>query len=186
MYGAEYDSHDLGVPYGNDVPCAVCRSTIGLTVLTIPGKSTCYSGWTIQYHGDLVAGAYSHKAATQYICLDEHPEALTAGQDDNDGKLIYPVRAVCGSLACPPYHNGRYLTCVVCTKWFTIKPSQRKLNCCLDWFLAPAGEYFIRIGKSLYWCRSCVNRDPMSQQAWPVMEPPMLKAVSAKHKPCHL
>lgn len=63
-----------------------------------------------------MAGAIIHKAATQYICLNEHPEALTAGQDDHDGKLLYPVLAVCGSLACPPYEDGKYLTCAVCTK----------------------------------------------------------------------
>lgn len=116
MYGSEYDSSDFGHDTGNDLPCSVCRSTIESSVLMIPGKSSCYDGWSLQYHGDLVAGAYSHKAASQYICLDEHPEDLVAGQDDHDGKLFYPVKAACGSLACPPYHNSRYLTCVVCTK----------------------------------------------------------------------
>ncbi|XP_011415224.3 short-chain collagen C4 [Magallana gigas] len=118
MYGSEYDasSTEFGHDNGDDLPCSVCRSTVQSSVLMIPGKSSCYDGWSMQYHGDLVAGAVVHKAATQYICLDEHPEALIAGQRNDDGKFFYPVKAVCGALACPPYHNDRYLTCVVCTK----------------------------------------------------------------------
>lgn len=116
VYGSEYDTNEFGHRSGNDLPCSVCRSTVQSSVLMIPGKSSCYDGWTMQYHGHLVAGAIIHKAATQYICLNEHPEALTAGQDDHDGKLFYPVLAVCGSLACPPYEDGKYLTCAVCTK----------------------------------------------------------------------
>ena len=118
MYGAEYDTDDFAprAEDGNDLPCSVCRCTVDSSVLMIPGKSSCYDGWTLQYHGDLVAGYHAHKAATQYICLDEHYETLTAGQDNHEGKLFYPVKAMCGSLACPPYHNDRYLTCVVCTK----------------------------------------------------------------------
>ena len=118
MYGAEYDSDDFAprANGGDDLPCSVCRSTVGLSVLMIPGKSSCYDGWSLQYFGDLVAGHYGNKAATQYICLDEHSETLRAGYRNDNGKLFYPVKAVCGSLACPPYHNDKYLTCVVCTK----------------------------------------------------------------------
>uniref|UniRef100_K1QWC4 Short-chain collagen C4 n=1 Tax=Magallana gigas TaxID=29159 RepID=K1QWC4_MAGGI len=110
MYGSEYDTSDFGHENGDDLPCSVCRSTVHSSVLMIPGKSSCYDGWTMQYHGDLVAGEYQNRAATQYICLDEHPEALTAGQRNDNGKLFVPVKAVCGALACPPYHNDRYLT----------------------------------------------------------------------------
>ncbi|XP_048733742.2 uncharacterized protein LOC125649921 [Ostrea edulis] len=118
MYGSEYNS--LGAPFGlhdgDDVPCAVCRSSRETSVLMIPGKNSCYTGWAMQYHGYLVAGYYAYKGAGQYICLDEHPETLTAGGHNEDGKLIYPVQAVCGSLPCPPYENGKYLTCAVCAK----------------------------------------------------------------------
>ncbi|XP_052676462.1 short-chain collagen C4-like [Crassostrea angulata] len=116
MYGSEYDSSDFGHENGDDLPCSVCRSTVQSSVLMIPGKSSCYDGWTMQYHGDLAAGYYLSHAATQYICLDEHPDVLTAGQRNDNGKAFYPVKAMCGALACPPYHNDRYLTCVVCTR----------------------------------------------------------------------
>ena len=118
MYGAGYDTNDFAprAKVSDDLPCSVCRNTVGSFVLMIPGKSSCYDGWTLQYHGDLVAGAYNHKAASQYICLDEHSETLKAVYRNDNGKLIFPLKAVCGSLPCPPYHNDGYLTCVVCTK----------------------------------------------------------------------
>ena len=118
MYGAEYDTDDFAPrgKNGDDLPCSVCRTTIASSVLMIPGKSSCYDGWTLQYHGDLVAGYHANKAATQYICLDEHSETLIAGYRNDNGKLFYPVQAVCGALACPPYHDNKYLTCVVCAK----------------------------------------------------------------------
>lgn len=115
MYGAEYDSTEFGYHNGDDLPCSVCRSSVQSSVMMIPGKSSCYGGWSMQYKGDLVAGNYANAAASQYICLDEHPETLTGGRRDENGKLFYPVKAVCGSLPCPPYQNGRYLSCVVCT-----------------------------------------------------------------------
>ena len=118
MYGAEYDSDDFNprAANGDNLPCSVCMSTVDSSVLMIPGKSSCYDGWNLQYHGDLVAGHHSHKAATQYICLDEHSATLTAGHRSYDGKLFHPVKAMRGALACPPYQNDRYLTCAVCTK----------------------------------------------------------------------
>ncbi|XP_062604813.1 short-chain collagen C4-like isoform X2 [Saccostrea cucullata] len=116
MYGAEYDTTDFGHKNGDDLPCVVCRRKTQSSVLMIPGKNSCYSGWTEQYHGYLAAGYYNSPAATQYICLDEHPDVLTAGERNDDGKLLVPVQAVCGALACPPYHNNMYLTCAVCTK----------------------------------------------------------------------
>ena len=119
MYGAEYDGTDFAprVKDGDDLPCSVCRSTEGSSVLMIPGKSSCYDGWSLQYHGGLVAGYHSHKAATQYICLDEHYETLTAGQDNHDGKVFYPVKAVCSlmvrSNTCNPRHFFRLLNCAL-------------------------------------------------------------------------
>ena len=58
MYGAKYDTDDFAprAEDGNDLLCSVCRSTVDSSVLMIPGKSSCYDGWTRQYHGDLVAG----------------------------------------------------------------------------------------------------------------------------------
>lgn len=70
----------------------------------------------MEYKGYLVSGAKTHKARTQYICMDGEPEAEESGYRNEEGTLFYSVDGVCGSLPCPPYIAGRELTCVVCTK----------------------------------------------------------------------
>ncbi|XP_069112473.1 uncharacterized protein [Argopecten irradians] len=119
MYGAEYEDALLfGMPnQDEDVPCAVCRSTMHSTSLMIPAREQCYSGWTEGYHGVLSSGSVGSPSPTQYVCVDEHPQALTGGGITNsEGRLLYQVRTVCGSLQCPPYEDDKVLSCVVCLK----------------------------------------------------------------------
>ncbi|XP_019644204.1 PREDICTED: short-chain collagen C4-like [Branchiostoma belcheri] len=121
MYGAEYELN-TNVPFGstslhdNNVPCAVCYVPTRGSKLMIPARNTCYSGWTREYHGYLMAEWYNHPGSKEYVCVDEQPEALPGGQANHNGALFYPVEARCGSLPCPRYVDGRELTCVVCTK----------------------------------------------------------------------
>lgn len=75
-----------------------------------------WMGWELEYHGNLMAGRYYHKAGTMYTCVDEHPDTLHGGQANIDGKMFYSVEARCGSLKCPPYVEGRELVCAVCSK----------------------------------------------------------------------
>ncbi|KAH3779879.1 hypothetical protein DPMN_157687 [Dreissena polymorpha] len=82
----------------------------------VPAKLTCFSGWTMEYSGYLVAGSALHEAATEYICLDGKPEMVPGKGENHNGKLMYLTEARCGSLPCPPYVNGRELTCVVCSR----------------------------------------------------------------------
>lgn len=121
VWGAEYEFHwrnmdnFFGKPLAQrDVPCSVCH-TKRAAVLMIPGRNKCYDGWTLEYHGYLMAGHDIH-FATEFVCLDADPEALLSGIEDQNGKLFYFVEARCGSLRCPPYVNGRELTCAVCSK----------------------------------------------------------------------
>ncbi|XP_069117740.1 uncharacterized protein [Argopecten irradians] len=117
VYGTEYEDVFFGhVSNSDDVPCAVCRSTVGSNVLMIPGRNTCYQGWYHEYNGYLAAGPYGYKGATEYVCLDHDPESLSHGNEDRDGALLYYVTSMCGSLACPPYVNEKTLSCVVCSK----------------------------------------------------------------------
>ncbi|XP_033727529.1 short-chain collagen C4-like [Pecten maximus] len=118
MFGAEYQSP--GELFGkstwsDDVPCAVCIGDQYTTSIMIPGRISCYPGWTEAYHGNLAAGAHNHKAASQYACVDQEPQISKAGVNDN-GKLFYGVKAKCGSLPCPPYVDNKFLPCVVCMK----------------------------------------------------------------------
>ena len=117
MYGAEYEQ--VGGPLNDqDVPCAVCVSTLTSMVMMIPARDECYQGWEKQYHGHLSSGHYGHHA-TQYVCLDAHPEIRPGSLSANtNGRLFYSVRAACLNLPCSihEYDASRPLSCVVCAK----------------------------------------------------------------------
>ena len=127
IYGAEYqDGQDRNDAlfgrshYDQDVPCAVCNVNSRSSVIMIPGKKSCFPGWTFEYAGYLMTGRHnhgSHKSATDYYCVDEAPEDIHGGHVNHNGYLLYFVESRCGSLRCPPYVDGRELVCVVCTKW---------------------------------------------------------------------
>ena len=117
MYGAEFDENFFHPNAASeDVPCAVCRVKLASSVIMIPGKTTCNSGWTKEYHGYLGSNYHDYKAAGTFVCIDIQPEFLTGGGVDHNGKLFYSVIAKCGALQCPPYKNDHPLTCVVCSK----------------------------------------------------------------------
>ena len=113
LYGAEYehspDHDDL------DVPCAVCRVPQSTTIM-MAATLTCPSGWTPQYTGHLAAGHPSHKAASEYLCLDGQPEDVPNSSQNHNSYLLYYTIAQCGSLPCGPYIQDRVITCVVCSK----------------------------------------------------------------------
>ncbi|XP_019644472.1 PREDICTED: collagen alpha-2(IV) chain-like [Branchiostoma belcheri] len=121
MFGAEYQL-GTNVPFGStslhnhNVPCAVCYVPTRGSKLMIPARNTCYSGWTREYHGYLMAERHNHAGSKEFVCVDEQPEVMQGGHANQDGALFYPVEARCGSLPCPHYVEGRELTCVVCTK----------------------------------------------------------------------
>ncbi|XP_035672335.1 collagen alpha-3(IV) chain-like [Branchiostoma floridae] len=120
MYGAEYQIGLAGSPYDpgtihdRNVPCAVCHSPSRRAQLMIPARQTCPGGWTREYGGYLMTASHGH-SRTEFVCMDGEPEALPGGEGNEDGALFYVVEARCGSLPCPPYVEGRELTCVVCT-----------------------------------------------------------------------
>ncbi|VDI27246.1 Hypothetical predicted protein [Mytilus galloprovincialis] len=120
MYGSEYEDNYFGPNmFQKDVPCAVCRATKASSIMMIPGKSECPWTWKREFYGRLAAGGDSGHgivAASEYVCVDYSPIALEGGLADENGKLFVPVKAVCGTLRCPPYKNNAFLTCAVCSK----------------------------------------------------------------------
>ncbi|WAQ93728.1 hypothetical protein MAR_006199 [Mya arenaria] len=66
--------------------------------------------WPQEQSGYLVAGEYQHASASEFICLDKRPKLREGGSLNHDGKTFYLAEAVCGSLPCPPYVEGRELT----------------------------------------------------------------------------
>ncbi|XP_021357936.1 uncharacterized protein LOC110453347 [Mizuhopecten yessoensis] len=117
VYGAEYEDPGMfGMPNLNeDVSCAVCRNTVHSVITMVPGRATCYPGWTEAFHGLLTAGNPRLGAASEYLCVDEHPQAVLGGGNTNDdGRVFFAVLSKCGSLPCPPYEDGKTLPCSVC------------------------------------------------------------------------
>ena len=110
-------SNTGGIPLsGNPAPCAVCYLDHRLTVLMIPAKTRCPNGWNKEYGGYLVSEfATTARKRSSYVCWDSAPEVAAGGKNLNQD-VVYPVEAVCGTLPCSKYFNGRELTCVVCSK----------------------------------------------------------------------
>ncbi|KAL3848615.1 hypothetical protein ACJMK2_019463 [Sinanodonta woodiana] len=122
IYGAEYHDHTLfkltnaeALLYHN-MPCAVCRSTLRTSTFMLPARNRCFGDWHVEYHGYLMTGHNAQKASTDYICVDQAPEADPSGFRTEHGRLLYRVESICGSLPCPQYMQGRELTCAVCSK----------------------------------------------------------------------
>ncbi|XP_076448955.1 short-chain collagen C4-like [Babylonia areolata] len=113
LYGAEYEL--IPNHHEHDVPCSVCRTALSTTIM-IPATRTCPTGWTTQYTGYLTSGHYGHKAASEYVCLDNDPENASSGHVNHNGYLFYFTVTQCGSLPCPPYVNNKVVLCVVCSK----------------------------------------------------------------------
>ena len=113
LYGGEYETYDSHDDY--DPVCAVCRSSFPTTVM-IPGTNVCTPGWHLLYSGYLMAGAYSHVASTEYICVDSDLQEATHSSADELAKVTYFTLTRCGTLPCPPYAENKVVTCVVCAK----------------------------------------------------------------------
>ena len=121
LFGTEYRDPRNSLIFSmdsttHDVTCVVCDVRRRTSLMMIPGRKSCYPGWTMEYWGYLMTGSYRHKAEIPYYCIDAHPQPQTGGRRNEGGNLLYFVDALCGSLDCPPYVHGRELTCVVCTK----------------------------------------------------------------------
>ncbi|KAJ8303209.1 hypothetical protein KUTeg_019605 [Tegillarca granosa] len=116
IYGAEYEGLVFSSSlHDEDAPCSVCQSKAARTVMMIPGRNKCYTGWNMEYNGYLVANNIDN-TKSEYVCLDSPPDVIYGGHTDQNGAVLYSVEGICGSLPCPPYVNGRELTCVVCSK----------------------------------------------------------------------
>ncbi|XP_071138737.1 uncharacterized protein [Mytilus edulis] len=71
IHGAEFMNNFFNSNSGGqNLPCAVCRVKQASSIIMIPGKNRCYTGWNMEYHGYLSSGRYTHSAASSYICVD--------------------------------------------------------------------------------------------------------------------
>lgn len=127
LYGVEYQFATVGSPFStrnirghqllhNDAPCTACHVESRSSVLMIPARINCPTGWTMEYWGYLVSGNQGHPNQKTYECLDEAPEIVSGGSPSQNSAMFHFVEAVCGALHCPKYVNGWEMSCVVCTK----------------------------------------------------------------------
>ena len=120
MYGSEYEVNTVN-PFkknlhDHDAPCVVCYVSSRGSMLMMPARNDCPSGWTEEYHGYLMTERHNHPHSSDFICVDSYPEYVPASHANKNGALLYPVEGRCGSLPCLPYVEGQELTCAVCTK----------------------------------------------------------------------
>lgn len=117
IFGLDYVTQDgpLRAVSGQDPPCAVCMARGKSTSIMIPGRLSCPTDWTDEYSGYLMS-TLSFYERTSFVCVDGSPEAFrdSVGDISNVG-LFGHVEAVCSSLPCPPYEEGKEVTCVVCS-----------------------------------------------------------------------
>ena len=117
IYGAEYQF--LSGPNRNihehNVPCAVCYVPTRASAIMVPAKSSCPPSWTREYYGYLTSESINQQRSS-FNCIDVNPEVIPGTSANTDGALFYYVDTTCNGLACPPYENGRILSCAVCTK----------------------------------------------------------------------
>ena len=119
LYGTEYRT--LGYVAGLDpvhdykAECVVCEVPRA-TQLMIPGRTSCPSGWTLEYNGYLMSHHFTDNAS-DWLCIDATPEQRGTA-DVFGGHLLYPTEVECGALPCAPdaYVQDREVTCAVCTK----------------------------------------------------------------------
>ena len=119
IYGVEYENpiSALGSSDDQNAPCAVCYVPTRATILMIPAKLTCPTGWTEEYDGYLMAERWAHASPAMYECVDIDAESVPGEDRNTNGGLFFHVEVQCNyGLACPPYDSGKEVTCVVCTK----------------------------------------------------------------------
>ena len=111
---AEYGAHQ-GSNAEYEIPCAVCMTT-RLTLLMIPARYSCPSGWTREYYGHL-GSSRKGNYRVEYICVDYF--AQRRGSNSNDATVLDIVRVevfCTHSMPCPPYNSYKEVSCVVCSK----------------------------------------------------------------------
>ena len=122
VYGTEYEVVSYsGYPlrrnlHDHEAPCVVCYVKSRGSMLMMPARNDCPSGWTKEYQGYLMTSYHGHKNQKDFVCVDKDPEYVPGSHKDMDGALLYHVEGQCGSLPCLPYVQYRELTCAVCTK----------------------------------------------------------------------
>ncbi len=81
VYGAEYEGPPLASGRSNhNAPCTICHIPDKLSVIMIPAKYTCPSGWTREYYGYLMSESTNNSRST-YECVDISMESIPGSEN---------------------------------------------------------------------------------------------------------
>ena len=118
IHAVEYQSsHRSDGVTNHNVPCAVCYVTTRSTVLMIPAKANCSTGWTTEYIGYLMTSHKDSNYRSRYECVDKDPQSVPGYNSGGYYEAsLYHVEPICTGLSCPPYDEEKELTCVVCSR----------------------------------------------------------------------
>ena len=114
LYGTEYENPIVGTDDHN-APCALCYVSGRSVQEMIPATTKCPEGWRREYYGYIMTAYYRYKR-TEFMCIDKAQKSLPDSARNQEGALLYHVRATCTGIRCPPYDSKKVLTCVVCSR----------------------------------------------------------------------
>ena len=114
LYGTEYEGPIVG-NHDHGAPCALCYVSGRAVQEMIPATTKCPRGWKREYYGYIMAAYYGYKR-TEYTCIDKAQKSRPGSAGNQNGALLYHVRATCTGIHCPPYDPKKALTCVVCSR----------------------------------------------------------------------
>ena len=125
------------------LPCSLCFLDNQYSVITIPARTECPSGWQVKYQGYLFAAYYSHQK-NDWRCIDKQPDSVRSYRSDQAD--LYPVEIECGSISCRSksrYVQNREIACIVCST-----PKNQKSETFMRWGRSscPAGSRLVYHG----------------------------------------
>ena len=88
VYGAEYELSFNPFKKSlneRDPPCVVCFVKSRGSMLMMPARNDCPTGWTEEYHGYLMSAHYSHKKQSDFICVDKDADSISGTQANKNG-----------------------------------------------------------------------------------------------------
>ena len=102
IYGTEYQTAASN-PFNNklhdyDAECVICRTRSRGSSIVVNGRNDCPAGWTLEYHGYLMATYQGDAGLTEAICVDVDANANPATKLDLNGNTLHVLQAGCGSL----------------------------------------------------------------------------------------
>ena len=120
VFGTEYWTDNLAPLrhlHHQNAPCALCFVPAKGTVVMIPAKTSCYSGWRQEYSGYLMTSYRgTGRGRTTFECIDQNAESIPGESAEKLGAVLHHVEASCNGMPCPPYDPQKELACVVCSK----------------------------------------------------------------------